>query len=74
MQGSEEHVAIGYEGKPGRDAYGRTPVHIAAMGANGQVIHHLMNTYRDVAQKKLMEELRALEREMKDSQEEIKNA
>ncbi len=74
------HIILGEMGKmgvqkvTGRDAYGRTPVHIAAMGANGQVIHHLMNTYRDVAQKKLMEELRALEREMKDSQEEIKNA
>ena len=57
-----------------RDMYGRTAVHIAAMGNSPHVVKHLMETYRRSAYSKFADDLFKLEREREASEGEITRA
>lgn len=57
-----------------RDTYGRTALHIAAMGDSSEVVQHLMETYRRSAYRKFSEELYKLEQERDKSEKEITRA
>jgi ankyrin repeat protein len=54
-----------------RDTYGRTPLHIAAMGDSADVVVHLLETYRRSAYSKFSEELYQLEVQREKSESEI---
>lgn len=70
----EEMGASAFRNVTTRDTYGRTALHVAAMGDSPEVVQHLMETYRRNAYRKFSDELYKLEQERDKSEKEITRA